>query len=170
MENGERARNGFDRIQTTAFVDLTFLNTGVHKLDVRSQGTYTYSGNNSSDFTGGRHRYNYIDGELTEIPMQADQTFSFSLNNSHSYSLGIQTYLTYNLTYDIHNLTVMLGNEVGKSWGQWVNSSSRDFPSIYNRNINLTMDLNSKGTGGGYNSDVHTISYFARANYSLMDR
>ena len=170
MENGERARNGFDRIQTTAFVDLTFLNTGVHKLDVRSQGTYTYSGNNSSDFTGGRHRYNYIDGELTEIPMQADQTFSFSLNNSHSYSLGIQTYLTYNLTYDIHNLTVMLGNEVGKSWGQWVNSSSRDFPSIYNRNINLTMDLNSKGTGGGYNSDVHTISYFARATYSLMDR
>ena len=64
----------------------------------------------------------------------------------------------------------MLGNEVGKSWGQWVNSSSRDFPSVYNRNINLTMDLNSKATGGGYNSDVHTISYFARATYSLMDR
>ena len=51
-----------------------------------------------------------------------------------------------------------------------MNSSSRDFPSIYNRNINLTMDLNSKSTGGGYNSDVHTISYFARATYSLMDR
>ena len=32
------------------------------------------------------------------------------------------------------------------------------------------MDLNSKGTGGGYNSDVHTISYFARASYSLLDR
>jgi len=170
MENGDRARNGNDRIQTTAFVDLTFLNTGVHKLDIRSQGTYTYSGSNSSDFTGGRHRYNYIDGQLTEIPMNADQTYAFSLNNSHSYSLGVQTYLTYNLNYDIHNLTVMLGNEVGKSWGQWVNSSSRDFPSIYNRNINLTMDLGSKATGGGYNADVHTVSYFARATYSLMDR
>jgi TonB-linked SusC/RagA family outer membrane protein len=170
MENGERARNGFDRIQTTAFIDLTFLETKNHKLDVRSQGTYTYSANNSSDFTGGRSRYNYINGALTEVPMQADQTYSFSLSNSHSYSLGIQTYLTYNLNYDIHNLTIMLGNEVGKSWGQWVNSSSRDFPSIYNRSINLTMDLNSKSTGGAYNDDVHTISYFARASYSLMDR
>ena len=170
MENGERARNGNDRIQTTAFVDLTFLDTGVHKLDIRSQGTYTYSASNGSDFTGGRHRYNYIDGNLTEIPMNADQTFSFSLNNSHSYALNLQTYLTYNLDWNIHNLTLMLGNEVGKSWGQWVNSSSRDFPSIYNRSINLTMDINSKGTGGAYNSDVHTISYFARASYSLMDR
>ena len=170
MENGERARNGNDRIQTTAFVDVTFLETKHHKLDVRTQGTYTYSGSNGSDFTGGRHRYNYVDGVLTEIPMNADQTYSFSLNNSHSYSLGLQTYLTYNLNYEIHNLTLMLGNEVGKSWGQWVNSSSRDFPSIYNRNINLTMDLNSKGTGGGYNSDVHTISYFARGSYVLLDR
>jgi TonB-linked SusC/RagA family outer membrane protein len=32
------------------------------------------------------------------------------------------------------------------------------------------MDLNSKSTGGGYNADVHSISYFARASYSLMDR
>ena len=170
MENGERARNGNDRIQTTAFVDLTFLDTKNHKLDLRSQGTYTYSASNGADFTGGRHRFNYVDGALTEIPMNADQTFSFSLNNSHSYALSLQTYLTYNLDWNIHNLTLMLGNEVGKSWGQWVNSSSRDFPSIYNRSINLTMDLNSKGTGGAYNSDVHTISYFARASYSLMDR
>ena len=169
-ENGERARNGFDRIQTTAFVDVFFINTDQHKLDLKSQGTYTYSGNNGSDFTGGRHRYNYINGALTEIPMNADQTYSFSLNNSHSYSLGIQTYLTYNLNIDVHKLTLMAGNEVGKSWGQWVNSSSRDFPSVYNRNINLTMDINSKGTGGGYNSDVHTISYFARGTYSLLDR
>ena len=170
MENGERARNGNDRIQTTGYINLTFLDTKHHKLDVRSQGTYTYSGSNGSDFTGGRHRFNYVDGVLTEIPMNADQTFAFSLNNSHSYSLGIQTYLTYNLNYEMHNLTVMLGNEVSKSWGQWVNSSSRDFPSIYNRNINLTMDLNSKATGGGYNSDVHTISYFARGTYTLFDR
>ena len=61
-ENGDRARNGFDRIQTTAFVDLFFLNTNEHKLDLKSQGTFTYSGNNGSDYTGGRHRYNYING------------------------------------------------------------------------------------------------------------
>ncbi len=177
MENGQRARNGFDRIQTTAFVDLIFLDTKHHKLDLRSQGTFIYTGNNSSDFTGGRTRFNYLwdnandkNKVLTEVPLQADQTYAFSLSNNHSYELGLQTYLTYNLDYSIHNLTLMLGNEVTKSWGQWVNSSSRDFPSVYNRNINLTMDINSKGTGGAYNDDVHTISYFARASYSLLNR
>ncbi len=170
MENGDRARNGYDRIQTTAFVDLTLFEIEHHKLDVKSQGTYTYWGNNSSDFTGGRTRFNYINGVLTEVPMNADQTYAFSLNNSNGYSLGLQTYLTYNLNYDIHNLTLMAGNEVGKSWGQWVNSRSRDFPSVYNRNINLTQDINSKSTGGAYNDDVHTISYFARATYNLLDR
>ena len=172
MENGERARNGFDRIQTTAFIDLTFLDIKHHKLDVRSQGTMTYWGNNSSDYTGGRTRYNNIGGQMTEVllPSGSDQSYSFSLNNSHGYSLGIQTYLTYNLNYDIHNLTLMLGNEVSKSWGQWLGGSARQFPSVMNRNFSLTEDPNSKSVNGGYNADTHTISYFARASYNLMDR
>ena len=92
----------------------------------------TYWGNNSSDYTGGRTRYNNIGGQMTEVlqPSGSDQTYAFSLNNSHGYSLGIQTYLTYNLNYDIHNLTLMLGNEVSKSWGQWVSASARDFDSV----------------------------------------
>ena len=172
MENGERARNGFDRIQTTAFADLIFLNNDHHKLDLRSQGTYTYWANNGSDYTGGRTRYNLIGGAWTEVllPSGSDQSYSFSLNNSNGYSLGLQTYLTYNLNYDIHNLTIMIGNEVGKSWGQWINGSARQFPSVMNRNFSLTEDPNSKSVNGGYNGDVHTISYFARATYNLMDR
>ena len=172
MENGERARNGFDRIQTTAFIDVTLLDIKHHKLDVRSQGTMTYWANNGSDYTGGRTRYNNIGGQWTEVllPSGSDQSYSFSLNNSNGYSLGIQTYLTYNLDYDIHNLTLMVGNEVGKSWGQWLNGSARQFPSILNRNFGLTEDPDSKSVNGGYNGDTHTISYFARASYSLMDR
>ena len=172
MENNERGRNGFDRIQTTAFIDVTFLDIKHHKLDVRSQGTYTYWANNSSDYTGGRTRYNQINGQWTEVllPSGSDQTYAFNLSNSNGYSLGIQTYLTYNLDYDIHNLTLMLGNEVSKSWGQSVNASARDFDSEWNRNLALTNDPDNKQGGGGYNADVHTISYFARASYSLMDR
>ena len=172
MENSQRARNGYDRIQTTAFIDVTFLDIKHHKLDVRSQGTYTYWGNNSSDYTGGRTRYNQIGGTWQEVllPSGSDQSYSFSLSNSNGYSLGLQTYLTYNLDYNIHNLTLMLGNEVGKSWGQWINGSARQFPSILNRNFGLTEDPNSKSLGGGYNADTHTISYFARLSYSLMDR
>ena len=172
MENAERARNGFDRIQTTAFIDLTFLDTDHHKLDLRSQGTYTYWGNNSSDYAGGRTRYNQINGQWTEVllPSGSDQSYAFSLNNSHGYSLGLQTYLTYHLTYGIHDLTLMAGNEVGKSWGQWIGGSARKFPSVMNRSFALTEDPNSKSVNGAYNGDVHTISYFARASYSLMDR
>ena len=172
MENAERARNGFDRIQTTAFVDLTFIDNGTHKLDVKSQGTYTYWGNNSSDYTGGRYRYNNIGGQMTEVLRASGdpQNYSFSLNNSHGYSLGIQTYLTYNLTYDIHNLTLMAGNEVGKSWGQWVSASAKEFPSVMNRSISLTEKPDEIQGNGAYNADTHTISYFGRASYSLMDR
>ena len=172
MENAERSRNGFDRIQTTAFIDLTFLDNDHHKLDLRSQGTYTYWGNNSSDYTGGRTRYNQINGQWTEVllPSGSDQSYAFSLNNSHGYSLGLQTYLTYHLSYGIHDLTLMAGNEVGKSWGQWIGGSARKFPSVMNRSFALTEDPNSKSVNGAYNGDVHTISYFARASYSLMDR
>ena len=169
MENGERARNGFDRIQTTAFIDLTFLETDHHKLDIRSQGTYTYWGNNSSDFTGGRTRYNFIGGQLTEVPLNADQTYNFSLNNSNGYSLGLQTYLTYNLNYDIHNLTLMVGNEVGKSWGQWLNGSRRDYASESNRDFSMARNA-EKQLGGAYNGDTRNISYFGRLSYSLLDR
>ena len=172
MENGERARNGFDRIQTTAFVDITFFELAHHKLDIRSQGTYTYWGNNSSDYTGGRTRWNQIGGNWTEVllPSGSDQSFAFSLNNSHGYSLGLQTYLTYNLDFTNHNLTLMLGNEVGKSWGQWTSASAREFDSLENRNIKLTNKPDDIQGNGAYNADVHTISYFARASYTLMDR
>ena len=170
MENGDRARNGYDRIQTTAFADLTLLQLKNHKVDLRSQGTYTYWGNNSSDYTGGRHRYNMIGGKLTEVRMQADQAYALSLNNSHGYSLGIQTYLTYTLDYDIHNLTLMVGNEVNKSWGQWVSASAREFPSILNRDIQLTEKPDNIQGNGAYNPDIRTISYFGRASYNLMDR
>ena len=170
MENGDRSRNGFDRIQTTAFVDLIFLDSKTHHLDLKTQGTFIYSGNNSSDYTGGRHRFNYIDGKLTEVALQADQSYALSLNNSHSYKLSAHTFLTYNLNYDVHNLTLMVGNEVDKSWGQWVNVSARNFPSVLNRAISLTETPDDIQGNGAYNGDERNISYFGRASYTLMDR
>ena len=173
MENGERNRNANHRIQTTGYVDLTFLDTKNHKLNIKTQGTYTFSSNHSSDFTGGRKRYNYIGGKLTEMEKfqeKTDQMYSFSLNQSVYNSLGIQTYLTYNFQNDLHSLNLMVGNEVSKSWGEWLNSSAKQFPSASNRNIGLTEDPSSKQSGGGYNAEIRNISYFARASYVLMDR
>ena len=170
MENANRARNGYDRIQTTAFIDLTLLDIDHHKVDIRSQGTYTYWASNNSDYTGGRRRFNMINGALTEVAMQQDQSYAFSLYNDNNYSLGLQTYLTYNLDWNIHNLTLMVGNEISKNWGQNNSSSARYFPSVLNRNISLTEKPDDIQGGGGYNLETRTISYFARASYNLMDR
>ena len=173
MENGERNRNASHRIQTTGYIDLTFLDTKNHKLNLKTQGTYTYSSNHSSDFTGGRKRYNYIGGALTEIEefqTKTDQIYNFSMNQSAYNSLGIQTYLTYNFQNDLHSLNLMAGNEVSKSWGEWLNASVKDFPSVNNRDMGLTQNPSSKQSGGAYNAEVRSISYFARASYVLMDR
>ena len=173
MENGERNRNASHRIQTTGYVDLTFLDTKNHKLNIKTQGTYTYSGNHSSDFTGGRKRYNYIGGALTEITdfqTSTDQVYNFSMNQSVYNSLGLQTYLTYNFQNDLHSLNLMAGNEVSKSWGEWLNASVKDFPSVNNRDMGLSQSPDTKQSGGAYNAEVRSISYFARASYVLMDR
>ncbi len=173
MENGERNRNANHRIQTTGYVDLTFLDTKNHKLNLKSQASYTFSSNHNSDYTGGHKRYNYIGGKLTEMTEyqnKTDQLYSFSLSQSVYNSLGIQTYLTYNFQNDLHSVNLMVGNEVSKSWGEYVNGSAKQFPSVNNRNIGLTEDPDSKTVGGGYNAEIRNISYFARASYVLMDR
>ncbi len=173
MENGERNRNGNNRLQATGYVDVIFVDNDTHKLDIKTQGSYIYSGNHSSDFTGGRKRYNYIDGNLTEMtdfPAKSDQIYNFSLNQSVYYSLGIQTYMTYALTTENHNFSLMVGNEVGKQYGEWLNASAKDFPSADNRDLGLTEDTSTKQSGGAYNADISNISYFARASYVLMDR
>ena len=173
MENGDRNRNANHRIQTTGYVDLTFLDTKNHKLNLKSQATYTYTSNHNSDYTGGRKRYNYIGGKLTEITQfqtETDQDYSFSMSQSVYNSLGLQTYLTYNFQNDLHSLNLMAGNEVGKQWGEWLNASAKDFPSISNRDMGLTQDPSTKQSGGAYNAEIRNISYFARASYVLMDR
>lgn len=170
MENGERARNGRDRIQATGYVNITFFDNKTHKLDVRTQGTFNASSGSGSDFTGGRKRYNNIGGKMTEVPLQADQTYQFSLNNNNSYSMTLQTYLTYQMKTDMHELTLMGGNEVSKSWGQWINGSARKYAAESVRSLGLTEDTSTKTVNGAYNADVTSISYFGRLSYVLMNR
>jgi TonB-linked SusC/RagA family outer membrane protein len=173
MENGDRNRNGNNRFQTNGYIDLTFIDNDTHKLDIKTQGSYIFSNNHSSDYTGGRKRYNYINGTLTEMtkfPDKTDQTYSFSLNQSVYYSLGLQTYMTYALTTQNHNFSLMVGNEVGKQWGEWLNASAKNFASVDNRDLSLTQDPSTKQAGGAYNAAITNISYFARASYVLMDR
>ena len=171
MEASDRARQGNDRFMGTANVALTFLNTKHHKLDLRSVGNWTYWGSNSGDMSGGRHRYNYINGSLQEVRINGDQSYGLSINNSSGKSWSVQTYLTYAINnLAKNNFSLMLGNEVSASEGQWVGASARNFLSVDNRSIGLTTDNASKQGNGAYNADVAGISYFARLMYSFKDR
>lgn len=170
MENGARNRNGHDRVQTTAYLDVTFLNTKEHHLNLKTQATHLYTSNHSNDMTGGHHRYNFIGGSLQEIVQKQDQMLQLSFSADNSYSLGDQTYLTYNFKNANHDLTAMAGFEVNKTWGQWLNSSAKNFTTADNFDISLTNDPTTKDNGGARNLENHTISYFGRLSYVLMDR
>lgn len=158
-----------DRVFASAYAEVTFMKG----LSLKSIGSYSYYGSNSNSFSGGRQRYNIINGEYVNIPYDSngmDNRYAFDLSNNNSNTLSIETYLTYNFKNDVHNLTAMLGNSVSKSWGQWVNAGAKDFWSADNRNVALTKDTSTKSGGGAFNADTRMISYFGRLTYSLFDR
>ena len=96
--------------------------------------------------------------------------YRFDLGNNESQTLRIQNTLTYNWSNDIHNVTVMLGNEVSRWYGQWTGGSSVGYESKDNRDLSLTTQPTKRNASGGLNLESRGISYFARASYSLMDR
>ena len=170
MEAGERSRNGSDRIMLTGNVALTFLNTPHHKLQLRNVSNWTYWGYHGSDMTGGRERYNYVNGVLTQMKLDADQTYQFSMNHSSGQSYALETYLTYSMNYKNHSLTAMVGNTVSASQSMWENTRASNFTSVYNRKTSLSNDADSVAGNSGWNADVTGISYYGRIIYSLMDR
>ena len=93
-----------------------------------------------------------------------------ALATSDWHTLDIQNTLTYNWKNDIHDVTVMLGNEVSRNYGQWTSASARDFWSKDSRNISLTKDPTTLSAGGALNLETRGISYFGRVAYSLMSR
>ena len=167
MEN--IGRNKTNRVIASAYAEITFMKG----LSLKSVGSYNYRGWEGYDFSGGRERYNMINGSLQQMDLAAakiDNRYSFNANNNSESKMGLDTYITYNFKNDVHNLTLMLGNSVTKQWGQEVNASASDYWSVNNRNVALTKDATTKGGNGKFRPDVKTISYFGRAQYSLFDR
>ena len=169
MELGKARTSRHNRVFASAFVELTFFKG----LTLKSTGSFRYSGGDTNRWEGGNKRFNFINGKLTDMNYSAkvNQDYSFGLDNNSSYSLGIETYLTYNFKNDIHDLTVMLGNDVRKSFGQWVSAGASGFLYEWNRVMSLAPDVNRiDRSSGAFNADTRNISYFGRLAYSLMDR
>ena len=168
-------RNRSNRTLSTAHLTITPLKG----LSWKTLISYDYNASSSENFYGGIKRYNQVNGVWLDVTQGngdayynpgENNNYRFDLSNSDSQTLRIQNTLTYNWSNDIHNVTVMLGNEVSRWYGQWVSGSSIGYDSKDARNLSLTTQPTKRNAGGGLNLESRMISYFARASYSLMDR
>ena len=167
-------RNRSNRALASAYLAITPI-TG---LTWKTLVSYDYNSSSNNNFSGGIHRYNIVDGKTIDITSGSNAYINPANNNAYNFSVGdsewqtldIQNTLTYNWKNDMHDLTVMLGNEVSRNYGQWSSASARDFWSKDNRNVSLTKDPSTLSAGGALNLETRNISYFGRLAYSLMGR
>ena len=171
----QNARNRSNRTLATGYMTITPLKG----LSWKTLVAYDYNSGSSENFYGGIKRVNYVGNQRIDVTQgngdayynpSENNDYRFDLSNNESQTLRIQNTLTYNLNYDIHNLTVMLGNEVSRWYGQWAGGSSVGYESKDNRDLSLTTQPTKRNANGGLNLESRMISYFARASYSLMDR
>ena len=157
-----------NRFLANAYIDLTLMK-GLH---LKSIGSFDYSGNDKYNWQTLIKRYNPdAQGNISEYSLNnVDTRRSLSLDQSFGRSLGIETYLTYNWSNDVHDLTVMLGNSVSKSSGQWVGANAKDFISETIRNLGMSDDIDTKQGNGAFNLETRFISYFGRVMYSYANR
>lgn len=159
-------KDRMNRISASAYADITFFKG----LNYHIIGAWTHTSTDNDDFTGGRERYNYIGGKLTQMTYDGENIYNFSLGQSQNTTKSIEHYLTYRWETDFNTLTLMAGNTVSKYNGTWVGASAKDFYSPDNRVTSLGKDNDQKKGQGGFNADNNMISYYGRLIYNLFDR
>ncbi len=95
---------------------------------------------------------------------------SFSLNQSQSNDLGLESYLTYNLNKKGHRFSAMAGFSLSAYNGSWLNASASNFAADTIRDLGLTQDTSTRNSDGALNRLSRFASYFARVNYTYDDR
>ena len=159
-------RNRSNRALASAYLAIT----PVKGLTWKTLISYDYGGSSSNNFSGGIKRVNYINGTAYDVTQggpayynpRNENAYEFSVSNSDWQTLDIQNTLTYNWKNDIHDVTVMLGNEVSRNYGQWTSAGARDFWSKDNRSVGLSKDPTSISGNGALNLETRGISYFGR--------
>ncbi|WP_373846920.1 SusC/RagA family TonB-linked outer membrane protein, partial [Bacteroides heparinolyticus] len=169
-----QGRNRNNRALASAYLTITPLKG----LSWKTLVSYSYYSGSSNNFSGGIKRFNYYNGQAIDVTKGTnayvnpsnDNDYSFSIGNNDGQTLSIQNTLTYGWKNDIHDLTLMLGNEVSRYYGQWTSAGSRGFWSKDNRDVGLTTKPETLSGSGALNLESRGISYFGRASYSLLNR
>ena len=154
-----------NRFSASAYADLRFFKG----LNYHIIGSYTYTGTDNDDNSGGRRRFNNIDGKMTEVAYTSDNRYNFSLGLNQYNVVAVEHYLTYKLDTEVHSLTAMFGNSMSMERGSWSNASGTDYyaPSI--RYTSMAKDQTSRTGYGGFNPEVKKLSYYGRIVYGLYD-
>jgi len=163
MENNGITKN--NQVFTSAFANIKL----VKGLTFKTIASYNLHVGNFENFWGNKQRYE-SDGTTKIVLANYDTRYHLQIDNNQNNSLALESFLTYNWKNEVHNLTLMAGNSVSKSFGSWTSANAVDFPGNNIRDISLTSDLTSRTGSGAYNLQVRGISYFGRAMYSLKDR
>ena len=172
-----RARNRSNRTLASAYMSIK----PVKGLEWKTLVSYDYNSGSYQNFTGGiyTNRVNYVDGKRIDVTQgigdayynpRNNNDYEFNLSDNESQTLKIQNTLTYNWSNDVHNVTVMLGNEVSRWYGQWASARALGFESPDIRDISLTTQSKERTGSGAFNLESRGISYFGRLNYSLLNR
>ena len=168
-------RNRSNRTLATGYMTITPLKG----LSWKTLVSYDYNASSSQNFYGGIKRYNQVNDTWIDVTQgngdayinpSENNDYRFDIGNSDNQTLDIQNTLTYNWSNDIHDLTIMLGNEVSRWYGQYSNGSSVGYESKDNRDLSLTNQPSKRNAGGGLNLESRGISYFGRVSYGLLDR
>jgi TonB-dependent SusC/RagA subfamily outer membrane receptor len=120
MEN-----NGLTK--TNQVIASAYANIKLFKgLTFKSIGSYNYYSTDYQRFWGNKQRY-MPDGVTKVSLYNYDARYQLSISGSQSNTLAIENYLTYNWQNDFHNLTLMAGNTVSNSFGDWCSANATDF-------------------------------------------
>ena len=155
-----------NRLSASAYADVRFFKG----LNYHVLGSYSFTGRDNSKPSGGRRRFNYINGKLTEVSYAEANTYDFSLGLSQEYTVSLEHYLTYKLETEHHSLSLMAGNTLSKRKGSNVNASGTDLPSSTIRLTSQSKDPKNAVGSGGFTNDVNMLSYYGRLIYSLGDQ
>ena len=163
MENNGLTKN--NQVLASAYANIKLYKG----LSFKTIASYNYVASDYNNFSGNKQRYE-PDGVTKVALRDYDARYHLQISNSQDNTIALESYLTYNWKNDIHNLTLMAGNSITKSFGDEVSAEAYDFSADNIRDISLTSDASTRTGNGKYHLQVRGISYFGRATYSLKDR
>ena len=159
---------GRQQIRSTVSLDWRILKGLTYHTDLSLNRTWK----NKKTWTGAIYN-NYID-DVTGEKLHAG---AVDYEKSDSWGLRWSNTLNYDFTLnDIHRLNFLVGHEVTDSGGSNMRITATHFPSNFTKENAFAMinqydpDKGTYGFTSGASTPSRILSFFGRANYTLMDR